>query len=285
LKARPEDIVPEILDINVEITVADRSLIEEHLQRLLLSEAFDASERNRRFLRYIVEETFRGRGDRLKGYSIALAVFDRDSSFDPQLDPVVRIEAGRLRRSLERYYLTEGSRSSIKISVPKGRYVPVFEHRPTKEIVEPSGFYKNSIFDNPMRINVFPVDILAGSSDQTSIASILMDEIIIGLSRTCSVRIARGGLRAMMQSYDQVDVGSVFIDDYLLRSSVHFFSGFVRYIGYLIDRGTGNLVWNKCIDVETRDVETASLPERISDDVIDGILSTKSSKTQPEACH
>src|ERR1700742_4141399 len=70
-------------------------LIRRQVQLILASSHFDASSRNRKFLEFIVEETLAGNGDRLKGYTIALEVFDRDPSFDPQLDPVVRIEAGR----------------------------------------------------------------------------------------------------------------------------------------------------------------------------------------------
>jgi adenylate cyclase len=95
------------------------------LHRVVGSHRFDASERNRRFLAYVVEEVLAGRSDRIKAYSIATAVFGRDDNFDPQIDPVVRMEARRLRRSLERFYLTDGS-GSIKIELPKGGYVPLF---------------------------------------------------------------------------------------------------------------------------------------------------------------
>jgi len=100
--------------------------IEEQTNRILASKEFDASERNRRFLRYVVEETVAGRAGRIKAYSIATAVFDRDDSFDPQTDPIIRIEASRLRRSLERYYLTEGRFDPIRITIPKGSYIPQF---------------------------------------------------------------------------------------------------------------------------------------------------------------
>ena len=43
------------------------------------------------------------------------------------LDPIVRVQAGRLRRSLERYYLLTGDTETIQIRLPKGGYVPVFE--------------------------------------------------------------------------------------------------------------------------------------------------------------
>lgn len=101
-------------------------LIEEELERILASGDFDASERNRRFLEYIVQEKLAGRADRIKAYNIATTVFGRDESFDPQMDPIVRIEASRLRRSIERYYLTAGSDDPVLITIPKGAYVPEF---------------------------------------------------------------------------------------------------------------------------------------------------------------
>jgi hypothetical protein len=86
-------------------------------------------ERNRKFLSYVVEEVLAGRADRIKAYSIAIEVFGRDASFDPQSDPVVRIEAGHVRRELERYYLTGGQRDPLLISIPTGGYVPTFTNR------------------------------------------------------------------------------------------------------------------------------------------------------------
>ena len=111
--------------------------IRAALERVLASADFDASERNRNFLRHVVEETLAGRAERIKAYNIATTVFGRDDRFDPQLDSIVRIEAGRLRRSLERYYLTSGRDDPVRIGVPKGSYVPTFEERGQGSI-EPS---------------------------------------------------------------------------------------------------------------------------------------------------
>src|SRR5690349_16902212 len=101
--------------------------VREALARILSSEDFDATDRLRNFLTYVVEETLEGRPSRIKGYNIATTVFGRDDSFDPQIDSIVRIVAGRLRRSLEHYYLTGGRSDAVRIRIPKGSYVPVFE--------------------------------------------------------------------------------------------------------------------------------------------------------------
>ena len=102
------------------------SEIQAQLERILASPDFDVPERARTFLNYVVTESLSGRADRIKAYTIAVEVFGRGATFDPQSDPVVRIEAGRVRRGLERYYLTAGSSDPIVITIPKGSYAPAF---------------------------------------------------------------------------------------------------------------------------------------------------------------
>ncbi|WP_374368541.1 hypothetical protein [Dongia sp.] len=101
--------------------------IRKQIETMLAHAEFNASARNRRFLSYVVEETLLGRGARIKAYTIALAVFERGDDFDPLTDPIVRIEASRLRRAIEHYYLTVGRQDRIRIDMPKGSYVPSFE--------------------------------------------------------------------------------------------------------------------------------------------------------------
>ena len=111
--------------------------VREQLERILASAEFVASDRLREFLRFVVEETLAGRAGQLKAYTIALAVFGRDGSFDPQTDPVVRMEAGKLRRRLETYYLGAGRNDPVRIAIPKGGYVASFRQYPDVEAVAP----------------------------------------------------------------------------------------------------------------------------------------------------
>ena len=87
---------------------SDQTAVREQLDRILQQRPFVQSQRRQRFLEYIVNETLAGRGERLKGYNIALEVFDRPETFDPAVDPIVRIEAARLRDKLREYYDTDG---------------------------------------------------------------------------------------------------------------------------------------------------------------------------------
>lgn len=105
----------------------DPGLVRSQLARIVASSEFAASARSRKFLRYIVEETLAGRGERIKAFAIATEVFGRNESFDAQGDPIVRIEASRLRRALEHYHALAGRDDPIRILVPKGGYQPIFE--------------------------------------------------------------------------------------------------------------------------------------------------------------
>jgi adenylate cyclase len=97
------------------------------LDQLTADPQFHVSDRNRRFLRFVVEETLAGRRDRIKAYSIAIDVFGRGAEFDGRLDPIVRIEATRLRAALSAYYAGPGRDHRVHIQLPKGGYVPHFE--------------------------------------------------------------------------------------------------------------------------------------------------------------
>lgn len=114
--------------------------IHAQLDKILASTEFNVPERVRQFLIYVISQTLAGHADRIKAYSVAVEVFGRDANFDIQNDPVVRIEAGRLRRALERYYLLSGSSDPILIEIPKGGYVPRFHRReaPPIHIVDPA---------------------------------------------------------------------------------------------------------------------------------------------------
>jgi tetratricopeptide (TPR) repeat protein len=103
----------------------DRAAVLEQLERILENPDFDASPRSRAFIRFIVEETLAGREDGLTQAAIATHVFGRRDDFDPAVDPIVRIQAGRLRRSIERYYLLSGVSDPVRIELPRGTYVPV----------------------------------------------------------------------------------------------------------------------------------------------------------------
>src|SRR5215210_3411138 len=96
------------------------------LEKVLQSRALQNSESLKAFLRFVVEKTVDDEGAQLKEYTIATEVFGRNSDYDPRIDSVVRVQAGRLRTKLQEYYTTEGKADPVVIDLPKGHYHPVF---------------------------------------------------------------------------------------------------------------------------------------------------------------
>lgn len=102
----------------------DREHVNAAVERIATSEGFAQSERLCRFLRFTVQAVLDGRGGEIKEYVIGREVFDRDDAYDPRTDPIVRVEARRLRKKLDEYYASAGASETIRIAYPKGSYVP-----------------------------------------------------------------------------------------------------------------------------------------------------------------
>jgi tetratricopeptide (TPR) repeat protein len=102
----------------------DPAQIRAQVACMTASNVFRNSPQLASFLQFVVEELLRGNAERLKGYTIGVEVLRRDTSFDPQIDPIVRVEATRLRRAIERYYAGPGAYDAVMIALPRGGYVP-----------------------------------------------------------------------------------------------------------------------------------------------------------------
>jgi hypothetical protein len=112
--------------------------IRQQLGLIVGSPVFRVSLRLTSFLKFVVEAVLSGDGDNIKAYTIAVEAFGRSPSFDPQADPIVRVEAGRLRHALARYYAGAGRDDPLTIDLPRGTYVPAF-HRRDAERAGPAG--------------------------------------------------------------------------------------------------------------------------------------------------
>jgi len=109
------------------------------LERILASRCFQQAGRASDFLRFVVDQTLLGNGQRLKGYTIGVEVFGRPADFDAQSDALVRVEAGRLRRRLVEYYANEGAADPVRIALPRGTYAVDYRFsRPDEQTEQPS---------------------------------------------------------------------------------------------------------------------------------------------------
>lgn len=108
----------------------DTNRIREHLDRLTASRGFADSDRLKRFLRFTVDAKLSEQPEKAKEFVIGREVFDRKEDYDPRLDPIVRVEARRLRSKLAEYYANQGRGERIRLDYPKGSYLPIFStHR------------------------------------------------------------------------------------------------------------------------------------------------------------
>jgi hypothetical protein len=111
--------------------------VRRHVESILASEGFSGAPKLQRFLRYVVDQALNGHHDQIKESVIGFEVYQKPASYDPRLDATVRVEASKLRHRLDQYYDAGGSVSPIRISIPKGSYVPRFEQHSVPELPVP----------------------------------------------------------------------------------------------------------------------------------------------------
>src|SRR5262249_21815618 len=142
-------------------------------------------------LSFIVMEAAAGRGDQLKEYVIGVQVFGKEETFDPRTDPIVRVQARRLRTRLERYYHDHGQHDSIVIELPKGGYGPVFRRR------EPGLLPRRSIgaaLVSRNTIAVLPFSDHSPQADLDYFCRGLRQEVIHALAKSDTLRVVVAGV-------------------------------------------------------------------------------------------
>lgn len=147
------------------------------VQRIVGSKGFRQVDRLRKLLSYVVEETLGGRAENLKEYTIAVEVFGKPEDFDPRMDPLVRVQARRLRMRLAEYYATEGKSDDVVIELPKGGYATTFsfEQRPaSRQVSAATLISRNSVA-------VLPFTDDSQSGDERAFCSALFHEIVRAL--------------------------------------------------------------------------------------------------------
>lgn len=133
----PFAVSPEDLKVSSVHTSAAPSISlfekREELRRVLGSKYFANSPKKTRFLEFVSEQAFQGSGEKLNEYLIGVEVYDRGVDFNPQKDPIVRVQAHEIRRLLSKYYEQDGRGGLIRLDLPSGHYVPVFRRSTSDE--------------------------------------------------------------------------------------------------------------------------------------------------------
>jgi len=234
--------------------------VRAELDRILESPHFDASERNRHFLTYVVEETLAGRTGRIKAYTIATEVFGRDPKFDPQLDSIVRIEAGRLRRSLERYYLTDGRTSHLRIDIPRGGYAPLFVR------ADPVAL-EHSLAGSPRVL----VTAFEEEGDQSSFPTFTRGftrSLIIALTRFTGLRVF--GAETALRHPADIDPASArreLAPDYLVTGQTSLQPDGFEVDVLLVEAASGRAVWAETFERRLQPSEIIALRNEVANRV------------------
>jgi serine/threonine-protein kinase len=235
-------------------------LSREQLDRVLASATFRQVDRLKRFLSFVVSETLDGRGDQLKEYVIGVQVFDKDSSFDPRADPIVRVQARRLRARLVRYYREEGGSDVVLIELPKGGYTPVFKNRDGlgsgRRSTAPTLAGQNTIA-------VLPFADHSATHDLGYFCEGLRHETIHRLAKLEALRVLA------IQPVEPAPTGP---SDYanrvamLLTGAVRTSGDRLRVTVHLVDTGTASYLWSESIDAALADIFAAQ--DAVADAVI-----------------
>ncbi len=213
--------------------------VRAELARVLATPAFAYAPRLSNFLRFIVEEALAGRSSQIKEYAIGVAVYRKDSGYDPRLDATVRVEAAKLRSRLERYYEDYAPASRLRISVPKGGYVPRFEPEFHANTREPSATFKS--------IAVLPFLNLSADPENEYFSDGLADELTSTLTRTGLMRVAsRTSAFAFKGRRTGVrEIGAALGVERVLEGSVRKFGGRLRIVVQLVDAQSARQLWSQ----------------------------------------
>ncbi len=208
------------------------------LEDIVESEGFRASPQLAAFLRFVVDAALEGKSDRIKGYTIGVEALKRPENFDPQIDPIVRVEATRLRRAMERHYSGAGADQRVRISLARGSYVPAFSyHRAERgtavaEDELPPG-------NGMPTLLVQPFDLLTASDGNAVSANSLHEKLCDAFTRFDTINIVAGETGAAAKADH----------DYELMGSVEYRGDGTTSVRFrLLDNSDGTVHWARVFD-------------------------------------
>lgn len=233
--------------------------IRQQLRRILSSKAFRQVTRLHRFLEFIVEETLSGRGEKLKEFPIGVEAFGKESSFDPRMDPLVRVQARRLRSRLDRYYREEGQNDEIVIDLPKGGYEPIFQERSTASKTRTL----SSVLISQNTILIRPYDDDSPEHNLGYFCNGLRHEIIHSLLELTGVRVAAVSEFEQRRSDFSEQANAALIVGGSVRKS----RNALRIMSHLIDSQTNYYLWSDFVEADPEDLLGAheQVAQRIAD--------------------
>jgi TolB-like protein len=225
------------------------------------SSEFKATSRQKKFLQFVVEKTIEGRADEIKGYTIATSVFGRKETFDQATDPIVSVEARRLRRALEHYYLAVGMRDPILIDIPKGSYVPTFCSKAELDSAIPSTetiLNNGGILGGWPSVLIRPFQVLSEDINPNFIAEGFTTELAIELSRHQDIQVLMKPSDPGGQSLKEPEAR------FLIDGSIRPGLDKLRVAVQLFDLKTNNQIWGDVYNCNLKTTDLFAFQEEVA---------------------
>lgn len=233
-----------------------------------------------RFLEFVVRKALDGEEDEIKEQIIGREVFDKPADYDTRLDPIVRVEARRLRTRLHDYYREHGADNPVVIRLNKGGYTPEFELA-----AQPSG--EDSIDESEpgppaadeRAVAVLPFVDMSPQRDQQHFCEGLTEELINALTQTPGLQIVARSSSFQFQgpAHDVREVGERLAVGRVLEGSVRRQGSRVRVTAQLTDAATGFHLWSKTYDANVEDDFDAQ--EQISNQIVETLKSERDERS------
>jgi adenylate cyclase len=249
--------------------------VQTHLEALLASPSFRRSRRMRQFLRYVVEETVAGRAQRIKAYNIAVEAFGLPSDFDPQTNPLVRMQARKLRQVLGEYYAGIGKDSGLRIAIPKGGYRPKFytAGQETHDAKDFEPLREEAIANAKPSIAVMPLTNITKDQAQEYFADGLTEELTAELARYQEFKViaSQSTMRFKGQEINPKQAGKDLGARFLLTGSIRKDKKSIKVAISLIDALTNSQAWGESYKRDLTVLDLIALQEDIAQKTV-GVL-------------
>jgi TolB-like protein len=249
------------------VNISDAS-IGEQLNRILSSPGFKGSRVLSGFLEFVTRETLAGREQEIKEYSIGVQVLFKKMDFNPQLDSIVRIHAGRLRRALNEYYQKLGRQDPVRIDIPKGSYVPTFD---SQESV-PKAEIPKKIVNGKTKpvVAILPFRNISRDSSRDFFADGLGEQLSTDLSRFQDIIVISyySSRHVAGKTSDLRESAKLLGANYMLTGSLQSDNKHLHIRVQLIGGETGEQLWTKSFER----TNTASAIFEIQNEIVRNIL-------------
>lgn len=210
------------------------------------------------------------------GYTVGVKAFDRPADFDPQTDPIVRIQAGRLRRALHDYYSDNGTSDPIYIDLPKGGYVPTFQHNEDSRQLRSQDRSELAVDDPPgsnpvakeISIAVLPLVPLTDSPEDAYTADGLTEELAIALNRFAELTVIGPLNNIRDQQVDPGQIGREYGATFLLQGTVRRQDAKIRISPTLKSSASGKKLWGETFEYDLDAVSLFEIEDQVTSQVV-----------------